>query len=222
MNGIHDLGGMHGFGPVVREEDEPTFHAEWEARVWGMVQAIRGAGYYNIDQSRYGIEQMAPADYLRASYYERWLASLERNLIEGRVIAGDEIDDWFAKLRRDPTAQPHPDPNVIPPAPPAEPPSEPAPAPRFAVGDAVVTRNINPHGHTRLPRYARGKHGVVLAYRGVHTLPDTHALGLGANPHPLYNVRFEARELWGDAAEPHETVSLDLWDCYLEPQAASR
>ncbi|HEY7030796.1 MAG TPA: nitrile hydratase subunit beta [Thermomicrobiales bacterium] len=217
MNGVHDLGGMHGFGPVVREENEPTFHADWEARVWGMLQVIRGQGYVTIDASRYGIERMPPAEYLRASYYERWLASLEYNLTVEGLVAGGEVEAKIEELRRDPDAAPRLDAVATPPPPRQHPASPPPPAPRFAVGDEVVTRNVHPVGHTRLPRYARGKRGVIQRYHGPQVFPDTNAHGLGEQPQPLYSVRFEARDLWGDSAEPRQTVSLDLCDSYLDP-----
>jgi nitrile hydratase beta subunit len=217
MNGVHDLGGMHGFGLVVREENEPTFHADWEARVWAMVQEIRRQGYYTIDASRYGIERMPPVDYLRSSYYERWLASLEYNLTVEHLLTAGEVETRVEELLRNPDAAPRLDAVPTPPPPRVPPPSPPPPAPRFAVGDVVVTRNVHPVGHTRLPRYARGKRGVIQRYHGAHTLPDANAHGLGERPQPLYSVRFEARELWGESAEPRQTVSLDLWDSYLDP-----
>jgi nitrile hydratase beta subunit len=222
MNGIHDLGGMHGFGPVVREENEPTFHADWEAHVWAIMRLTMEPGYYNIDAFRHGIERMDPAHYLRSTYYERWLATIERNLVEGGYLTGDELDARTALLQDHPDTPP-PQPTTAglpPPAPLHRPEPASSPVPRFAVGDRVVTRNLNPIGHTRLPRYARGKQGVIQRLHGAHILPDTNAHGLGENPQPLYSVRFEARELWGDAAEPHQTVSLDLWDSYLDPAPA--
>jgi nitrile hydratase len=217
MNGAHDMGGMHGFGPVVREENEPGFHTEWEARIWAMVREIRAQGYYTIDASRYGIEQMPPAEYLQATYYERWLASLEFNLILESLMTSDELETRIQYLRDHPSA-PMPRDAISSPPPPREHPASPSPpAPRFAVGDEVVTRNDHPVGHTRLPRYARSKRGVIRRSYGPQTFPDANAHGLGEQPQPLYNVRFEAKELWGESAEPRQTVSLDLWDSYLDP-----
>jgi nitrile hydratase subunit beta len=223
MNGVHDLGGMHGFGPIEREANEPLFHAAWEARVRAIATLTRDRGQFNIDAFRHGIERMAPAEYLRASYFERWLASVESNLIEHGLLTGDELDARTEFFRRQPGADPPPAAGAATPPRAAaarpEPPSSP-PAPRFAVGDAVVTRNAHPAGHTRLPRYARGKRGVIHSVHGPHTFPDTNAHGLGEQPHALYNVRFEGRELWGDSAEPREAVYLDLWESYLEPAPA--
>jgi nitrile hydratase beta subunit len=218
MNGVHDMGGMHGFGPIVREVNEPLFHAPWEARVRAMVVVARSQGYFNIDASRYGIERMEPAHYLRASYFERWLASLELNLIEGGFLSGKELDAKMEHLRQHPEATlPRSAAIATVPVAREESPNSPLPASRFAVGEAVVTRNIHSAGHTRLPRYARGKRGIVQRLHGPQIFPDTNAIGLGQNPQPLYSVCFDASELWGDSAEPRQTVSLDLWESYLEP-----
>jgi len=218
MNRVHDMGGMHGFGPIVREANEPLFHAPWEAHVRAMMTVVRSRGYFNIDASRHGIERMEPAHYLRASYYERWLATIELNLIEGGFIASEELDARTELLREDPEATlPR---NVAIAAVPEAPEQSPAsslPASRFAVGDAVATRNVHPTGHTRLPRYARGKRGVIQRLHGAQIFPDSNAHGLGESPQPLYSICFNASELWGDSAEPHQTVSLDLWESYLEP-----
>jgi nitrile hydratase beta subunit len=218
MNGVHDLGGMHGFGPIEREVDEPLFHAAWEARVRALATLVRGQGYYTIDAFRYGIERMTPAEYLRASYFERWLASTEYNLIQEGLLTGAELDARIALLHQDPDAVPRQGAMAGPPPTPREQPlSPPPPASRFAVGDPVVTRNVHPKGHTRLPRYARGKRGAIQRLHGAQTFPDTNAHGLGEQPQPLYSVRFDARELWGESAEPKQTVDLDLWESYLEP-----
>jgi nitrile hydratase subunit beta len=217
MNGVHDMGGMHGFGPIVREVNEPLFHATWEAHVLVIRDVVRvDQRWYTIDAARYGIERMAPAEYLQASYYERWLASIEYNLALQGLITRDELDARVALLRQDPDAAPPPATRIQPPTRVQDAPTVPPP-PCFAVSDAVVTRNVHPVGHTRLPRYARGKRGVIQRLHGPQTFPDTNAHGLGEQPQPLYTVCFEARELWGDSAEPRQTVSLDLWESYLEP-----
>ncbi len=221
MNGPHDMGGMHGFGPVVREENEPVFHGDWEKRVYGIVQAVRARGIYNIDESRHGIERMPPADYLASSYYERWLASAERLLAEKGVVSPEELEARVALLEADLDAPlpRHEDAQFIEGMRAritARPSYERAgPAPRFAPGDRIRTRNVHPTGHTRLPRYARGKRGVIHACRGSHVFPDTHAHGRGEQPQPLYSVRFDARELWDTSAEPGACVHLDLWESYL-------
>ena len=216
MNGVHDMGGMHGFGPIVREANEPLFHAAWEAHVFAI--AVLSHDYFNIDAFRYGIERMDPAHYLRAPYFERWLASIELNLLEDGFLTGDELDARTEFFREHPEAT-LPRGTAVAAVPDAsgQSPDSPLPASSFAVGDAVITRNIHPPGHTRLPRYARGKRGIIQRLYGAQIFPDTNALGLGENPQPLYSVRFEARELWGESAEPGQTVSLDLWESYLEP-----
>jgi nitrile hydratase len=223
MNGPHDMGGTNGFGPVVREENEPVFHEDWERVVYGMQRAIRVRGLINIDESRHGIERMPPAEYLGASYYERWLASLERNLVEKGVITRDELDARTALLREHPET-PVPqrkDPELVAlleaPINGQELYRRDGPAPRYAAGDQVVTRNLHPHGHTRLPRYVRGKGGTIHAVRGCYVFPDTHAHGQGEQPQPMYTVSFAGDELWGPSTEPRERVYIDLWESYLEP-----
>lgn len=218
MNGVHDMGGMHGFGPIVREVNEPLFHAPWEAQVRAMMVIARSRGYFNIDAFRYGIERMDPAHYLRASYFERWLASTELNLLEHGFLTSDELDDRTEYFRQHPEAiRPRGVAAATPPEAPDESADPPLSVSRFAVGDAVIARNVHPLGHTRLPRYARGKRGIIKRLHGAQIFPDSNALGLGENPQPLYSVCFDARELWGDSAEPRQSVSLDLWESYLEP-----
>lgn len=221
MNGIHDMGGMHGFGPIDIERDEPLFHAAWEGRVVGLAEIVEyERRLYNIDEFRFGIEQMQPTDYLRSSYFERWLATIEFNLIRKGVLTRAELDGRLEQLQRDPRP-------TLPSASTGAPPSAerhdaPAPAPsacspRFAIGDAVATRAFHPYHHTRLPRYARSKQGVINRVHGAWILPDTHADGLDPELQMCYNVRFTALELWGESAEPFQTVSIDLWESYLEP-----
>ena len=222
MDGVHDLGGMQGFGPVVREENEPPFHAAWEAAVVAMMRAGGAGGVYNIDEFRHAIERMAPADYLGASYYEKWLDGIARLFVEKGLIGAEELQRRIAFFRERPEA---PAGAAV-----ATPPAVHVPAqiawvqsairetgarPRFAPGETVMTRRFHPHGHTRLPRYARGKRGVIARVHGIHVFPDTNAHGLGEAPQPLYSVRFDARELWGEAAEPNTHVHLDCWESYL-------
>jgi nitrile hydratase len=214
VNGIHDLGGMHGFGPVEREPDEPPFHGAWEAAVVAIMRAGMGAGIYNIDEFRHGIERMDPAHYLRATYFERWLDGITRLLVEKGVVTPAELEARAAGVA---PAPPGPVPARAPGRESSTSFRPPAAPPRFAVGAPVVARTFHPAGHTRLPRYARGKRGVVAAHRGCHVFPDTHAHGLGEQPQHVYGVRFAARELWGEAAEPNQSVYLDLWESYLQP-----
>jgi nitrile hydratase subunit beta len=224
MNGIHDMGGMHGFGPI-KDIDQPVetvFHDNWEGHVRAIQWLTVGGKIFNLDAFRYGIERMAPAHYLRASYYERWLSTIEYNLIQAGVVTADELDARMAELGGSDHA-PSPPERVLPATPPPTPDiPEPLPSiePRFAVGDAVVTRNVQPTGHTRLPRYARGKRCVIHMVHGPEIFADTHAHGLGEHPHTVYNVRFDAQELWGESAEPRQVVSIDLWESYLEPASS--
>ena len=224
MDGVHDLGGMQGFGPVEREENEPVFHAAWEAAVLAIQHATRSRGLFNIDEFRHGIERMAPAHYLRATYYEKWLEGMTRVLLEKGVVGAEELTARRAFFERKPDA---PAAAALPGPRPAQGASRPASlmdfiretgaTPRFAPGDPVRTRAMHPHGHTRLPRYARGKRGVVHGCHGIHVFPDTNAHGRGEQPQPLYSVRFDARELWGESAEPNQAVHIDLWESYLLP-----
>jgi nitrile hydratase len=224
MDGVHDLGGMQGFGPVEREENEPVFHAAWEAAVLAMMRAGGSGGFFNIDEFRHSIERMAPAQYLRASYYEKWLDGVTRLLVEKGVVGAEELATRLAFFERTPEA---PATAALSGPPPARPPFNPGwvhdviretgAVPRFAPGDAVATREMHPHGHTRLPRYARGKRGIIHRCHGVHVFPDANAHGRGEQPQPLYSVRFDARELWGESAEPNQVVHIDLWESYLLP-----
>jgi nitrile hydratase subunit beta len=221
VNGVHDMGGTHGFGPIRPRENDEAFHEAWEHRLHAIVRAARAQGIYNIDESRHGIERMDPAEYLRAGYYERWLSSLERNLVEKGVLTGEEIENRCRGLGADGTREParREDPALVERVVRAQLTSGGVPRAgpsRFQPGDRVVTRNTHPTGHTRLPRYARGKHGVIDRFHGVDTLPDANAHGLGPCPEPLYSVRFEATELWGDSADPSQSVNIDLWESYLE------
>jgi nitrile hydratase beta subunit len=222
VDGVHDLGGMHGFGPVVREKDEPVFHAPWEGRVYALMRTAMGQGVFNIDEMRHGIERMAPAEYLASTYYERWLASIERNLVEKGVLTPEEIEARAAQLREQSGAElpRREDPALyerLVHAHRADFKREAAGTPRFAVGDRVVTRNIHPKGHTRLPRYARAKQGTIEHFHGWYVFPDTSAHGQGEHPEPLYSVGFAGRELWADWGDPREKLYLDLWESYLEP-----
>ena len=231
MDGVHDMGGMHGFGPVQHEDNEPVFHEPWEGHVYALGNAIRGGLYPNLDASRFSLESLPPAEYLAYSYYERWLIRAQRRLIELGYLTEEELDDRLAFYREHPDAQvPRGDDasglerakarfNSTPKAlhrSDGEP-------PHFKVGDAVCTKNIHPAGHTRLPRYARGKRGVIARVHGSHDFPDTIAHGLGAHAQGLYSVCFDAHELWGENAEGRGGVYIDLWESYLEPaQGAER
>lgn len=217
MNGVHDLGGMHGFGPVRPEVDEPVFHADWERRALALTLAMGAHGRWNIDQSRHTRESLPPAEYLSSSYYRIWVRGLEE-LVAGTGLleearlgqdgrdreltarSGEELVAGFSRQGsyERPTERPA----------------------AFAVGQRVRARVMNPRGHTRLPAYARGRVGTVIAVRGAHVFPDRHAAPLGEQgdqtPEWLYTVDFDGRELWGEDADPSLTVSIDAWEPYLQ------
>jgi nitrile hydratase len=209
---------------VEREANEPAFHEPWEAAVYAIMRASLGTGQYTLDEFRHGVERMNPAHYLRSGYYEHWLDGIARVLVEKGVVSDQELAARTAFFAERPEAPVSAAVRAMPatPAPRLHwfaPESE-RPAtrpPRFAVGDTVRTRNIHPTGHTRLPRYARGKRGVIHRQHGTHVFPDSNAHGGGEQPEALYSVRFDARELWGPAAEPNQHVYIDLWEPYLEP-----
>lgn len=210
MNGIHDMGGMHGFGKVEVEQQEPVFHERWEGRVFGIVQSL---GRGNIDAGRHSIERLDPVSYLRNGYYGRWLAALERGLAGAGVLSADEIEGRIRSGVNPPPASNQP----VSWRPAATNYARRADAgPAFAIGDVVRTRNHQPAGHTRLPAYARCRQGIITHVHPAMVFPDDNAHGRGENPQHLYTVRFDGKELWGDSAEAHTVVHIDLFESYLE------
>ncbi len=216
MNGVHDMGGMHGFGKVEAEANEPVFHAAWEARVLAMNRAMGSLGVWNIDIGRFSREKLPPEVYLGSSYYRKWELGLEDMCVEFGLVGEDELAAGHALRPAAPTKRTLPA---------ADAPrllsrgdfARPAPGPaKFKPGDRVHTRNINPTSHTRLPRYARGHVGTVERVRGCHVFPDAVVAGKGEDPHWLYTVVFDGRELWGDDADPTVKVSIEAWEPYLE------
>jgi len=217
MNGVHDMGGMDGFGKVEPEPNEPVFHAPWEGRVLAMQRAMGYAGAWPIDASRFAQERLAPQAYLGASYYQRWALGMERNLVERGYAETDELASGRAlrsgkqlarKLTSDVVTQGITRGSFYRQAQ--------APA-RFKPGDRVRTKNIHPPTHTRLPRYARGRLGVIELVHGCHAFPDTMAIDKGDNPQWLYTVMFEGKELWGSDADPTVKISIDAFEPYLDP-----
>ena len=214
-NSIHDMGGMHGFGPVEPEPNEPVFHANWAKRVLAMQRAMGYTGLWTIDGGRASLENLPPIDYL-SSYYRRWFLGLERRVVAHGLVGEDEIKAGKSlragrRLNRKlavADAQAWVWPSY----------ERPAGAPaRFKAGDKVRARNLNPTTHTRLPRYVRGKLGTVEAVRGYHVYPDTAALGDHNHAEWLYTVVFSGRELWGEEADPSISVSIEAFEPYLEP-----
>lgn len=223
MNGIHDLGGMHGFGPVP-VDDDASFHADWERRVYALNRLLGMRDVYAIDEFRHGIERMPPADYLDATYFERWLASIERLCLEKEVFDADELaarreaiaagefagweenDPAIARWAREGLEADRF--SAV----------EDGPAPRFAVGDEVEVRNRHVAGHTRAPRYVRRARGTVRRIHGCFPVADSVARG-GDDVEPVYSVRFDADELW-DGDTDADAVCIDMWDRYLDPAPA--
>jgi nitrile hydratase subunit beta len=207
-----------GFGPVAPETDEPFFHAEWEKRAMGLTLCSGALGAWNLDESRHARESLHPAIYYASSYYEIWergvTALLVRHgfvsaadLAAGRAVDPAPVPKRILKAADVPAAMARGGPCNRPVAAPAT----------FAAGDRVRTRNMHPEGHTRLPRYARGKLGLIEAVREGFVLPDSNAHGHGEAPEWVYTVVFDGRELWGADAQPGLTVSIDAWESYLEP-----
>jgi nitrile hydratase len=217
MNGIHDMGGMDGFGPVVPEKNEPVFHAKWEGEMMAISRVMGAIGAWNIDQGRYGIEMLPPNLYL-TPYYRRWLERFERAIVrygyatEDEIAAGHSLHPAkvppkgnftmadLARVSRRGTYD-----------------RQAATQARFAIGDRVLARNMHPKGHTRLPRYVRGHVGIVERLHGCQVFPDTEAMGQGENPQWLYTVSFDGKDLWGADSEPGLRVSVEAFEPYLEP-----
>jgi nitrile hydratase subunit beta len=218
VNGPHDVGGQMGFGPIAPEPGEPFFHADWEKRALGLVICSGAMGAWTLDESRHARESLHPATYYASTYYEIWVRGLERLLKRHGFVTARELEAGEAL---DPAPKPR---RVLAAgdAPAAMARGGPctravATAPKFSAGQRVRARNIHPEHHTRLPRYARGRTGVIEAVRESYVLPDTNAHSGGENPEWVYTVTFGARDLWGDEADPALTVSIDAWESYLEP-----
>jgi len=219
MDGAHDMGGTDGFGPVVAELDEPVFHAAWERRAFAITLAMGMPGGWNIDMSRFAREDRPPEDYLGMSYYQIWLAGVERLMLERGLIASDEIDAGKPLYPAKPVAKtltPDGVAKMLHRGAPTERDNAPSPA-LFAPGDRVRAKVIHPPTHTRLPHYVRGHFGIIERVLGFHVFPDSNATGAGENPQWIYTVTFGGGELWGKASEPNLKVSIDAWEPYLEP-----
>jgi nitrile hydratase beta subunit len=218
VNGVHDMGGMHGMGSIALEVDEPVFHEDWEARTIALTRAAAACGKWNIDAQRHSLERIPAAEYLHMSYYERWLAGLVTLLTERGLVTRDELASGRPASGAVTATPPLTEEKVAPLFARGRWFERPVNAPpRFAIGESVRARKINPTGHTRLPRYARGNVGVVDRIHGAHVFPDSNADFFGEKPQHLYSVRFSARELWGEEAAARDAVYIDLWEDYLEP-----
>jgi nitrile hydratase beta subunit len=218
MNGVHDMGGMHGMGPIQNEKDEPVFHERWEARTFALTLVMAAWRKWTLDGSRHERELIPAAEYLRMSYYEKWLAALVELLVKSNLVTGAEVESGKPAPSSPKAIPPLTADKVLPLVARGEPASrDVALVPRFQLGQHVRARNIHPTGHTRLPRYTRGKLGTIDGDHGVFVFPDTNARFLGEKPQHVYSVRFAASELWGDQAAPRDAVCVDIWDDYLEP-----
>jgi nitrile hydratase beta subunit len=224
MNGVHDLGGTDGLGPIDPQDNEPVFTADWEKAVFTMLPATLARGHYNLDQIRFGLEQMPPGDYLTSRYFEHWLYTIESNCVRTGVIDPDELDKRTAHYLANPDA----------PLPDRQDPEvaalvqmvckmgasarrEVAAQPRFEAGTHVRVAADHPYGHTRRARYIRGKAGVIDLVHDSFVYPDAAGNGLGEEPHYVYTVRFDAAELWGSgSAAPNSSVCFDVWEPYIQ------
>jgi len=217
MNGAQDLGGMMGFGPIAPEADEPMFHHEWERRAHAVTLAAGACGLWNLDIGRHARESLPPAAYLSKSYYDIWISAVQKLALRTGMVAEAELRSGKAMT----PARPVPGKLLVADVarvlakgtPYDRPPTSPA---LFAAGGAVRTKVMNPTTHTRLPRYARGKNGVIEAVRGCFVFPDSNVHGGGEDPRWLYTIRFSAVELWGADADASLEVSIDAWEPYLD------
>jgi nitrile hydratase subunit beta len=217
MNGVHDMGGMQGFGKVEPEADEPVFRAPWEGRILAMNRAMGSLGLWNIDIGRFSRETLPPNVYLGSSYYRKWTLGLEDLVVRYGLVGEDELAAGrplhpAASVKRTLTAADAP--KLLSRGSFERPAAAPA---RFTVGDRVRMKNMHPVGHTRLPRYVRGHAGVIECVRGCHVFPDAVVAGRGEEPHWLYTVVFDGRELWGEGSDPTLKVSVEAWEPYLDP-----
>ena len=217
MNGVHDMGGMDGFGKVEPEPNEPVFHSEWEGRVMAMNRAMGATGTWNIDVGRFSREMLPPHVYLASSYYRKWFLGLEQMLLERGLIDADEVASGHARRPGKPLKRGNftveDVQRVLTRGSFSRPPQGPA---RYKPGDRVRAKNIHPATHTRLPRYVRGHVGTVERVQGCHVFPDAAATGRGDNPQWLYTVCFDGRELWGPEADPSVKISIDAFEPYLD------
>lgn len=220
MNGGQDLGGMMGFGAVQPEPDPQAsggshFHEPWEESAFAVTLAAGALGFWSIDEARHARESLSPGDYLTSSYYEIWSKGLQRLLLAHGLVSREELERGRQQeepLQVRPLRAAQVGPMLARGTPYDRAIGTPA---RHQAGDVVRTRNVHPTGHTRLPRYARDRTGVIDRCHGAFVFPDTHAAGLGESPQWLYTVRFTSEELWGESACPGLSVSIDAWESYL-------
>jgi nitrile hydratase beta subunit len=206
VDGIHDLGGMQGFGAVAHSPAEPAFRYRWEAVARALLTVVAGAVGASGGEFRHSIERMEPGHYLTSSYYEHWLTAAATLAVEHGLVTGAELDARAGG--RFPLSGPVLAPPVLDAGPDVG-------TPRFSAGERVRVREWHPPGHTRCPRYVRGKTGVVVRVDGIYSVPDVEAHGSARRHEPTYSVRFDAADLWRDG-QRGVAVHVDLWDSYLE------
>jgi nitrile hydratase subunit beta len=221
MDGVHDMGGMHGFGRVVEPGGELAYHERWEPRVFAIQMLVGLEGLGAGPGGRPVREEMDPAHYLAASYYERWLYSAEQRLLRKGTIRPGEVEGVVERLAAGESAPAHRDAamaeRMVADLREVHPMDAPPADARFERGQLVRVKRMHPAGHTRCPRYVRGALGVVERVRGADRLPDRAVYGERVTPEPVYSVAFRSQELWGPSEEAPWTVLLDLWDSYLDP-----
>lgn len=215
---IADIGGMQGFGTVSLDpHDDPPFHDDWERRAFAMALLSMRVSGTNLDAFRHALEVLDPVAYFEEGYYGRWLNAAERLLLNSEIIAPGAVDARARNLRGDDVDEP----GWPEPAKPDYAPTGPGSLrevdvePSFAVGDRVRAKEHRPAGHTRLPRYVRGRTGSIQRIQPAALLPDTHAHFEGENPQHVYQVRFDSQELWGSESDSFD-VTVDLFESYLE------
>jgi nitrile hydratase beta subunit len=226
MIGIHDCGGFHNLGPI-QAKDDMVFHERWEGTTFGLLLVAGTVGTWALDEFRHIIEQMSPADYINTPYYVHWLESIEELLVRDGYVTRDELNARQADIR---AGKEFPAPTGTPDATVVEKLRQGAnniayvglgarrddKPQNFVVGSRVKTTLRPVPGHTRLPRFVWGKEGVILSYSGTYPLADTMAHRRGENAEPTYAVRFEGAELWGSEAESNTSVTLDLYESYID------
>jgi nitrile hydratase beta subunit len=216
MNGVHDLGGLHGFGPIEYEPDEPVFHESWEGRVFGMSLSLAGDDGPNLDAARHRSERLDPVAYFQNGYYGRWLAAVEMMLHEEGLLGVNELETRLAGAAAQSDSKPLPPPRTDPPLRGLDFIREIDALPKYHNGQPVRTRNHQPAGHCRLPAYARCRPGTVVRVHEAMVFADTNAHHQGENPEYVYTIEFDGEELWGEVAETRTVVNLDLFESYLE------
>lgn len=211
MNGLHDLGGMHGFGPAWTSPEGVIFHSDVERRVFRLMMAVMAAGWGDADGFRAAVEGLATRTYAQECFPVNYFLGLEKQLLERGLVRPGDLDAWMTSGTK-PSGRPRRPPALIPDG------DEPALRPLFGPGDRVRVKNVNPDGHTRMPRYLRGHTGRIIAVRGVFDFPDALAARTGRRPQPVYTVEMTAGELWGTRVSPDDRVHAELYQDYLEPE----